>query len=139
MIKKMLVLFFIINLFSCGVEKKYTGKWVAEEWAFQGMSMEIKSNGDVILFDVPEVRLKIFFKGEEETPLTAEDNIIDPCKEAHGRFDKQTHEIFVTMNGIEKRHKIRFADGETLELLLDNGSIIFFEKSRTKAKSNGSK
>lgn len=117
----------IFCLISCRIDNKYIGKWEVKEGLFYGMSMEIQRNGDVSFFDIPEVKSEIFFDYNGDVSTFSE-IISTQCKEVRGLFDKQTSEILVPKEGIEQIYKVLFSDGKILELQMDNGCMVIFEK-----------
>ena len=134
---KKVELLLLLLLISCKAEDKYTGNWIMfDEIFFPGVSMEIKSNGNVVLISTYPLTIGPMILYDLEGNIfssTGEETILDVGRK-EGFFDKKT--FFIIFQNNENIEKCAvFSDGETFELHLDNGAIISFKKNPSDTKS----
>jgi hypothetical protein len=125
--KKIELLLLLLLLFSCKTQKKHEGIWVAEE-LFIGMSMEIKTDGNVLFSNIPVIKPNIYIDLEGNAFVSSDEPIFDAIQK-EGCFDKETFSINIQNNGNIEKCKIIFSDGRTLDLLLESGYLITFKKA----------
>jgi hypothetical protein len=125
--KKVGLSLLLLVLFSCKTERKYYGKWVAFEEPFYGMSMEIKTNGKILLLNIPVILSNVLTDLEGNIFSMPDKPVFDAIQK-EGYFNKQALSINLQNNGSTEEYQIVFSDGRTLELLLENGCRIIFKR-----------